>query len=225
MKIDLIALFSWQMDIKPLLIELHFLPCLEYFCLLLHHKEVYLEVHESYVKGSYRNKARIVTSNGVQTLSIPLQKGKHQQKNIQEVQIAETTQWRRQHWRSLKTAYQSAAYWDDYAPEVEALLQDKSDKLWGYNLQLIKGLIDILQLDIDLKLTDSYAQETTDSQDLRQKVLPKNKDWHTPSIQTVAYEQVFQDRQAFVMNTSILDLLFCKGPESSLILENMITFS
>jgi len=126
----------------PLLIELHFLPCLEYFCLLLSHQKVYLEAHESYVKGSYRNKTRIVTANGIQTLSVPQT--------------------------------------DSYVPKIEGKI------------------------------------------DLRHKILPKLKTWLSPSVQTVPYEQVFADRQDFIANACILDLLFCKGPESSLILEDMI---
>ena len=206
----------------PLLIELHFLPCLEYFCLLLSHQKVYLEAHESYVKGSYRNKTRIVTANGIQTLSVPLTKGKHQQKNIQSVEIANVENWRIQHWRSLKTAYQSAPYWDDYASDIKPLCMNDSPDLWSYNLHWLKNIIDILQLDIELDQTDSYVPKIEGKIDLRHKILPKLKTWLSPSVQTVPYEQVFADRQDFIANACILDLLFCKGPESSLILEDMI---
>jgi len=71
--------FLLDLKMAPLLIELHFIPCLEYICLMLAHQKVHLEAQESYIKGSYRNKTRIITANGVQTLSVPLVKGKHQQ--------------------------------------------------------------------------------------------------------------------------------------------------
>ena len=222
LRICLIALFSCLMNPKPLLIELHFSPCLEYFCMMLRHRVVYLEAHESYLKGSYRNKCKIVTANGTQTLSIPLEKGKHQQKNIQQVKIAEPSLWRRQHWRSLKTAYQSAPYWDDYAPEIEALLYHPADLLWDYNLNLLKGLIEILQLEVELKITSAFVHQAVECEDLRQQLLPKNTQWTRPHTHTISYAQVFEDRQSFVMNASIFDLLFCKGPEASLILEDML---
>jgi len=210
------------MNATPLLIELHFLPCLEYFCLMLSHKVLFLEAHESYVKGSYRNKAKIVTANGIQTLSIPLTKGKHQQKSIQHVVIAEVDNWRKQHWRSLKTAYQRAPYWDHYAMEIEPLCLNKTSSLWAYNLQWFQGIIKILKLDVVLAHTESYIKQDLDKVDLRHKILPKLETWFSPNIQTIPYEQVFTDRQAFVPNACILDLLFCKGPESSFILEDMI---
>ncbi len=189
---------------------------------MLSQKEVYLEAHESYVKGSYRNKAKIVTANGIQTLSIPLTKGKHQQKNIQAVEIANNDNWRTQHWKSLKTAYQSAPYWDDYSIDIEPLCLNESSDLWSYNLQWLNGIIDILQLDIELNKTETYLSQVENKIDLRQKILPKLKTWYSPSVRTVPYEQVFADRQSFISNACILDLLFCKGPESSLILEDMI---
>lgn len=190
--------------------------------MLLHHKKVYLEAHESYVKGSYRNKSKIVTANGVQTLSVPLQKGKHQQKNIRAVAIAEGDKWRVQHWRSLKTAYQSAPYWDDYAMEIKPLCHYETELLWDYNMHWLSGIIEILGLNIQLGETANYLHTDTDKADLRQIILPKLKTWSSTKVKAVPYEQVFADRQSFTENACILDLLFCKGPETALILEDMI---
>jgi len=73
-----------------------------------------------------------------------------------------------------------------------------------------------------MTFTESYESNIEHNIDLRHKILPKLNTWFSSSVQTVAYEQVFADRQAFIPNACILDLLFCKGPESSLILEDMI---
>lgn len=213
------------MNQKPLLIDLHFLPNLEYFSMMLLHKHVYLEANESYHKGSYRNKAKIVTANGSQLLSIPLQKGKHQQKGIKEVFIAETDDWRNQHWKSLKTAYQSAPFWEDYAPEILILQRNPASALWEYNLQFLNGIIEILQLEIRLSETLTYHKIDTDKLDLRHMILPKNESYYSGDVRSIQYEQVFYDRLDFMANACILDLLFCKGPESSLILEDMIRLS
>ena len=205
-----------------LLIDLHYLPCLEYFCLLLAHEKVYLEANESYIKGSYRNKAKIITANGLQVLSIPLSKGKHQQKRIQDVKIAEVNNWRSQHWKSLKTAYQSAPYWDNYEMDIRRLCLNSTSNLWSYNLQWLEGIIALLQLNISLAFTSSYKSIVENKIDYRHKILPKLDTYFSSSIQSVPYEQVFADRQSFIPNPCILDLLFCKGPESGLILEDMI---
>jgi len=200
---------------------LHFLPCLEYFCAFLRHDEIFLEGQESYIKGSYRNKTNIVTSSGVQLLSIPLSRGKHQQKNIQEVEISYQEDWQRQHWRSILTAYQNAPFFEDYEGEISALLSNKTPNLWDYNLGILKGILEILQMDTPLGVTETYEKNPQFMLDLRQQILPKNTDWTLTGIRTTRYTQVFEDRQPFVHNASILDLIFCKGPESILILEKM----
>ena len=205
-----------------LVIDLHFLPSIEYFCALIRHEKVLLENDESYVKGSFRNKAFIVTSNGKQRLSIPLKRGKHQQKNIQTVEISSTENWQRQHWRSIKTAYENAPYWEEYSDDLFTLLQDNSHTLWHYNLNLLNGLIALLQLECDIQTTQQFHKAYTEAIDLRHQILPKHATLAIPGIQNVPYGQVFEDRQAFIPNASIIDLLFCKGPETSLILDAMI---
>ncbi len=188
---------------------------------MLNQDKLFLEAHESYVKGSYRNKAKIVTANGVQKLSIPLQKGKHQQKSIQEVKISYTENWQRQHWRSLKTAYENAPYWEDYENELKTLLDQKTETLWDYNLLILKGLLEIIQIDIPIVLSNAYEKEPKGVRDLRQVIKPKNADFALEGIRNIPYSQVFEDRLPFIPNATILDLIFCKGPETSLILEQM----
>ena len=204
-------------------IDLHFLPNIEYFCALIRHDRVLLEGQESYIKGSYRNKAFIVTSNGKQRLSIPLKRGKHQQKNIQTVEISNVEDWQKQHWKSIKTAYENAPYWEDYSDDLAALLLPPSSTLWDFNLNLLSGLIDIVQVDCEVSRTKEYAKEHPNRLDLRQQLLPKNVGWVLTNINDVAYGQVFQDRLDFIPNASIIDLIFCKGPEAILVLERMIS--
>ncbi len=205
-----------------LVINLHFLPNIEYFCALIRHKKVLLEKEESYVKGSYRNKAFIVTASGVQRLSIPLKRGKHQQKNIQAVEISYSEDWQRQHWKSIKTSYENAPYWEDYSDDIASLLRHPNKTLWKYNLNLLNGLLDILDIDCDIAYTEEYLKVYPNCLDLRQQLLPKNKDWVLNDVSTIEYSQVFQDRLDFIPNVSILDLIFCKGPEAILVLERML---
>ena len=205
-----------------LVIDLHFLPSIEYFCALIRHEKVLLENDESYVKGSFRNKAFIVTSNGKQRLSIPLKRGKHQQKNIQAVEISYNEDWHRLHWKSIKTAYENAPYWEDYSDDIASLLLRDNKTLWEYNLHLLNGLMAILDITCDITYTEEFLKKHPNRLDLRQRLLPKNKNWVLDNISTVEYGQVFEDRQEFIPNVSILDLLFCKGPEAILVLERML---
>ncbi len=73
-----------------LLIELHHLPCLDYWKTILkaHNSgdEVILEANENYNKQSYRNRTYILGANGKIALTVPVQKGS-QRKPIKEVKI------------------------------------------------------------------------------------------------------------------------------------------
>ena len=41
------------------------------------------------------------------------------------------------------------------------------------------------------------------------------------SAQYPLYSQIFMDKQGFIPNASILDLLFCQGPQATAYLENL----
>ncbi|HRG65318.1 MAG TPA: WbqC family protein, partial [Saprospiraceae bacterium] len=57
-------------------------PPVNYFSQFWQEEQLLLDVHENYQKRSFRNKYQVLGPNGTTTLSIPLQKGKHQQQNI-----------------------------------------------------------------------------------------------------------------------------------------------
>ncbi|MDZ7648492.1 MAG: WbqC family protein [Cytophagales bacterium] len=55
-----------------LLIDLHYLPSLEYCCALQQFDEIQFEKQEHYVKQSYRNRCFINTAQGPVMLVVPL---------------------------------------------------------------------------------------------------------------------------------------------------------
>ncbi len=64
--------------------------------------------------------------------------------------------------------------------------------------------------------------EYLDALDMRNKILPKNfqkdrENWKP------RYPQVFEDRVGFQPNLSILDLLFCEGPNAINLLNSINT--
>ncbi|HLL93336.1 MAG TPA: WbqC family protein, partial [Spirosoma sp.] len=62
-----------------LLIELHYLPCLDYIAGIGQFERVWLEAHEHYQKQSYRNRTYVLTANKVDVLTVPVQQGTHHQ--------------------------------------------------------------------------------------------------------------------------------------------------
>ncbi|MFT6000059.1 MAG: hypothetical protein ACI81P_002519, partial [Neolewinella sp.] len=76
---------------SPLLTSTAYFPPAHWFVTAGQCGAWYTEAHENYQKGGWRNRCQIAGPNGVQLLSIPLEKGKHQKKPIQEVRISHRT--------------------------------------------------------------------------------------------------------------------------------------
>lgn len=181
---------------------------------------IVLEAYENYQKGSYRNRAYIVGANGLQRLSLPLAKGKNNQQGIQQVQLSTPHAWAREHWQSIRSAYGNAPFYPYYADELAAQFEAPPALLWDFNLALLRIVFRLLQWEKTITTTSEFQIETQpDLLDLRQKITPKT---YPPNVTGeppyVFYPQVFQERHGFIANLSILDLLFCQGPQANLFL-------
>jgi hypothetical protein len=200
------------------LIELQYLPSLEYFCLLLQEQQVMLEAHEHFVKQSYRSRCYIRGANGVQMLSIPVLKG-NSKVHIQEIRVDNSQLWQANHWRSIVSAYGNAPYFEFYRPYLEQHFLKKEDYLWKVNINLLTICLELLSMNtICLSWSETFNKETEGKiKDARSVIHPK-KTFETNKIyRPVPYIQVFG--KDFVPNLSIIDLLLCQGPESGHILK------
>ncbi|MBL7828793.1 MAG: WbqC family protein [Saprospiraceae bacterium] len=163
---------------------------------------VELEACEHYQKGSWRNRCQIAGPNGPQLLSIPLVKGKHNQLPIREVRIAYDEPWQRQHWRSIKTAYGNAPFFEHYTEELQPFYEKRFDFLFDFNLELMEWLL-IKKMNWQGKI--QFTKEFEHSIPLAV----------APSIR---YPQVFEEKNGFLPDLSVLDLLMCAGKSGNRLL-------
>lgn len=205
---------------STIIVEAQFFPPIESFAHIVQHTHLIIEACEHYQKGSYRNRCHIANSTGLQSLSIPLSKGKNSKQPVRQVQISYDLDWQKQHWQSLQTAYGSAPYWEYYAPIFERIYIQKYEYLFDFNIEILKTLFKILKLNnsIDVSLSTTYEKAYDASiQDIRNAITPR-----TQPLYNIQYAQLFQDRLAFQPNMSILDLVFCTGPRSVEILKSAV---
>lgn len=177
------------------------------------HKEVVIEAHENYQKRSFRNRIYLSGPPGRSHFTIPLAKGKHEKQDIRDVVIAYDENWINQLERILKTSYGSAPFYIYYAEEVLALFKKKPRYLYALNTSLLEWVIQTLALDIRIMDTSTYLPGTSipdEMTDARGTFLPKHMDTAHPIIK---YRQVYEDKNGFIPNLSILDMLMCCGPE------------
>ena len=189
---------------------------------MLNYDHFVLESNENYRKGSFRNRCFIASANGVIGLSIPLKKGKHQQSNIKKVEIDYSRDWQAIHWKTLKTAYNNSAYFYFYEPYLKEIFQNKITYLFDLCLNVQELMLKLLDIQPNISFTNEFNLVTEENtQDGRNQNLPKNyKNIILPENHP-DYQQVFEDKFGFQPNLSILDLLFCCGPESQEILRSI----
>lgn len=207
------------------LIELHYFPSIQYFSKFFLHPSVVIEQQENYVKRSFRNRAHIASANGLQRLSIPLEKGKNQQQPIQEVRISYAEPWQNKQWTAICSAYGNAPFFEYYVDDLKPLFEEPTMYLFEHNIKVLNTLFFVLDIQPTLQFSDTYlSQATPEIADFRNKITPKSVETlNDPSFQILPYQQVFEEKTGFLPNLSILDLVFCKGPETIPILENSVT--
>ena len=196
---------------KGAIVPLFYLPPIEYFDQLLRHSgQLYIERYEHFPKQTYRNRASIHSANGKLDLMVPVMKGDKNHTQTKDVRISYDFNWQRLHWLSLQTSYRSSAFFEFYEDDFAPFYEKKFEFLFDYNEALLNLLIKLLKLNIQYQYSDSYEKIYTDLVDFRSTIHPKIE---TP-FQTKPYFQVFDDRNGFIPNLSIVDLLFNQGPKS-----------
>jgi hypothetical protein len=197
-----------------ILIEPHFLPTLEFFCLIMPYDVIVLDVHSHYMKQSYRNRALINTSNGAQTLVVPVT-NKSNRTPLHEVMTSETENWRISGWRSIESAYRNSPYFEFYADDLKKILLGDEKNLVNLNRSILTVCLNWLAMEKKVECTTGFV-ETFSGEDKR-NVLNAKSSFETRNIMVpVPYKQVFGS--VFLKNLSVLDLICCCGPQSTGIL-------
>ena len=202
---------------RSTLLELFYWPPVSWMALATSGDVLWIEACENYQKGSYRNRCHFAGPNGVQRLSIPLQKGKHQQTPVREVRIAPDEPWQRAHWRSIRTAYGNAPYFEHYADEIAPFFEKNYTFLFDLNLDIVLFLFKKTGWTGRVQPTETYRKPDPtalpdDTLDARNCISPNAA---TPNhlFVPLPYPQVFLERHGFLPDLSALDLLFCLGKQ------------
>ncbi|MEQ8362392.1 MAG: WbqC family protein [Cyclobacteriaceae bacterium] len=194
------------------IIDLHYLPCLEYFTAILSAEKIFIEKHEQYLKQSYRNRCYINTANGLLKLVVPVT-AKHSKALVCDVKVDKNGNWQNNHWRAISSAYGKAPFFDHYAEELHQILFKEHLFLYDLNMDLLSFCLQNLQVSLSLTESTSYQKiPQKDITDLRSVISAKNPHSDRDHYLQVPYLQVFGNK--FASNLSFIDLLFCEGPNA-----------
>lgn len=204
---------------KRVILSIAYFPPVEWFAALINAESHLIEQWEHYQKQSYRSRLNILTSSGPLALSIPLKRDITHKLPIKEIEIDNSYSWIVQHKRSITAAYNSSPFFEYYKDDLFPILDSGYKYLFDLNVNLIEKLLELLNLELSLNFTDRYIKKEEmfhyETLDLRDTIHPKKE---SPilnvSIKEKPYYQVFAEKQGFVSNLSILDLLSNEGPNA-----------
>ncbi len=188
-----------------------------------------IEQYDSYQKQTYRNRCVIATANGLQALTVPVD---HSPLTIDHVQckdlrISDHNQWRRVHWNALQSAYSESPFFEYYADDIRPFFERKYEFLIDFNEAIRQKMCELLDIETSVSYSSGFMVQGSwfmvqgsgfrdhgsGFMDFREVIHAKHPQ-DDPEFQPRSYWQVFQHRYGFLPNLSILDLLFCMGPEA-----------
>lgn len=198
-------------------IEIHYLPSIEYFTLLLSQEQVQFEVHEHFQKQTYRNRALILGANGVETLTVPIQHVHSGKMLMKDIRIDYDQNWLRIHQGAIQAAYGKAPYFEYFEPYIRSIFAKKLNFLVDLNIEYLELFGRILGKKWNYSLSESFEIEDKDV--FWNHILAK-QDWRERNVyQELAYPQCFGN--TFQPNLSVLDLLMNQGRDANLILNQL----
>lgn len=176
---------------------------------------ILVDTDSPFVKQTFRNRAIIATENGKQALTIPVVHNYLQK--MRDVRISEHGNWRHVHWNAIQSAYRKSPFFDYYADDFAHFYEERDGFLLDFNMRLHNVVCQLLGLERDIAILEK--KEENDYSDLRwmASVQELEKEYYSKSI---PYYQVFSQRNGFIPNLSIVDLLFNMGPEGLLVLRD-----
>ena len=188
-----------------------YLAPVQYYSKLTVFDEIYLETNENYPKQTYRNRCHIASANGIQAITVPVEKPATLKAPTRDIRISNHGNWRHLHWNAFVSAYNLSPFFEYYADDFRPFYENKYAFLLDFNEALRQMICDLLDIHPTVIPTATYIPCVEN--DFRIAIDPRHP---LPDAQFTPrpYYQVFSDKHGFLPNLSIVDLLFNMGPEA-----------
>ena len=108
---------------QALLSTTYFGP-VQWYQKLCRYDSVLIERCDTYRKQTYRNRCVIATANGMQALTVPVERTDGGQRLLtRDVRISDHGNWRHLHWHALMSAYSESPFFEYYADDLRPFFE------------------------------------------------------------------------------------------------------
>ena len=199
-----------------ILIHPNYFPNIHQFTQIIKANNILFEVSDNYQKQTFRNRTYVYGANGKLGLFIPVIHSHKNRELFKDVKISYESNWMVLHLKSLQSAYRSSPYFEYFEDDFIKLYSKKEKFLADFNIKCIKLISNLLDLNLDFKISNEYVEKTNDIIDLRDLSNARKE----KKIDTPKYIQVFESKHGYINNLSIIDLIFSEGPNSVSLITN-----
>jgi len=195
---------------EEILLSTAYFPPPEYFTLIKGAGSIVIEQEENYIKQTWRNRCRILASNRILTLSVPVMKGDLLKVKVKDIIIDYSKRWQQVHLRAMTSSYAKSPFFQFYVEDIEKILLKNHKFLLDLNNDLLNKCLEIVEIKKCISYTYSFEPVNTKENDYRFRISPKVSSKYIPR----PYIQVFS-QDGFIPGLSILDMIFNLGPGSA----------
>jgi len=190
--------------------------------------------HVQYSQGDYTAKNCIKTGQGRHWLIVPIKNGRKFKQSLKDLEIDNSSNWKSNHWKTIRTAYAQAPFFKRY----EDFLEDFYSRDWEYlnlmNIKMLEWLLKMLGLSHKVECSSSLNITGRKSLGILEMCKQLNADmiilgeqghnyiekdlFEKENIRIVAqkyHHPVYKQMHGkFISHLSVLDLLFNCGDSS-----------
>ena len=193
---------------KSILLPTYF-PSILFWKIILKNNFFWMK-NSYYKKQTLRNRMFIHGANGKLMLSIPIRhSGINQKRFYDDVSIDSSSDWKKNHFKSIKIAYQSSPYFEFYEEDLKNFYQFETSNLYNFNLKSVELVLKWLEMGNNNRTIDFNIEIYKKSKNIKEI---DNKEIKKKS--NIKYIQTFEDKNGFIDGLSILDMIFNCGPKT-----------
>ena len=193
---------------KSILLPTYF-PSLLFWKIILKNDFFWMK-NSYYRKQTLRNRMFIHGANGKLMLSIPIKhSGINQKRFYDDVSIDSSSDWKKNHFKSIKIAYQSSPYFEFYEEDLKNFYQVETNNLYNFNLKSVELVLKWLEMGTNNRTIDFNIEIYKQSKNIKEI---DNREIKKKT--NIKYIQTFEDKNGFIDGLSILDMIFNCGPKT-----------